>query len=267
MSSRLMTMKFMQRAAATSAMPSPQSPYTPHDAPPSKRRKISTTRSSQPPTPTTDAQIFQAAVDAEDVKRAAAIERVAAQAGESKWVLSTADGVGKPSSGKNKLQFLTAGYSDIDQDIEASGRRIFGRYKNKAEQQIGTANSDTGSLSEDDNDSNDPDTGTDSEDGGGGTDARSLDPYKNVTRAEDNVQRSRKRKNAPKADTSNAGTPKPKEVKLNRLTSISGGGGGGGGRSGGGGLAAMECHFCGEKGHKKADCPKKARQVRRRENR
>lgn len=123
----------MQRAAASSSMPRPQSPLTPNGGPPSKRRKISIAQSPliqspPPPTPTTDAQIFQAAVDAEDAKRAAAVERVAAQAGETKWVLSTADGAGKPSSGEKKLQFLTAGYSDIDQDIETMGRRTFGRY-------------------------------------------------------------------------------------------------------------------------------------------
>ena len=54
------------------------------------------------------------------------------------------------------------------------------------------------------------------------------------------------------------------DVKLNKLTSISGGGGA---RGGGGGLAGMECHFCGEKGHKKADCPKKLRLKSRREDR
>ena len=43
-----------------------------------------------------------------------------------------------------------------------------------------------------------------------------------------------------------------KEVKLNRLSSISGGGGGGGKPKGDG-----ECFTCGEKGHKKADCPQK----------
>ncbi|KAL8858631.1 MAG: hypothetical protein Q9178_004925 [Gyalolechia marmorata] len=138
MSSRLMTMKFMQRAAASSSISSPQTPSTPNGAPPSKRRKTSNTQSPLtqsplPVTPTTDAQIFQAAVDAEDAKRVAAIEKFAAQAGETKWVFSTADGVGEQGSGAKKLQFHTAGYSDIDQDIEARGRRTFGRYRNEEE--------------------------------------------------------------------------------------------------------------------------------------
>ncbi|KAI4263063.1 MAG: hypothetical protein L6R42_001783, partial [Xanthoria sp. 1 TBL-2021] len=263
---------FMQRAAASSSMPSPQSPLTPKGGPPSKRRKISTAQSpliqsTPPPTPTTDAQIFQAAVDAEDAKRAAAIERVAAQAGETKWVLSTADGAGKPSSGEKKLQFLTAGYSDIDQDIEMMGRRTFGRYRSADEQQDGTANRDTDSPSGDEADSDgDDDVSTDSEEDGGGTIARSIYPpgNKNVIRAEDHTQTSRKGKNAKKADANKVEMRKQQEVKLNRLISISGGGGG---RSGGGGLAQIECHFCGEKGHREANCQKKAGLERRREDR
>ncbi|KAL8999039.1 MAG: hypothetical protein Q9169_002037 [Polycauliona sp. 2 TL-2023] len=274
MSSRLMTMKFMQRAAASSATPSPQSPLTPNSAPSSKRRKTSTDQSPLPSTPNTDAQIFQAAVDAEDAKRAAAIERVATQAGETKWVLSTTDRVGKSSFGEKKLQFLTAGYSDIDQDIETSGRRTFGRYRHRDEvgfkctkQQDGTADSDTDSLSENEENSNNPeDTGTNSEDGGGSTvdDSIHISGNKNIGRAEDNTQIPRKRKSLHKADANNAGMRTQQKVKLNKLASISGGGGG---RSSGGGLAGMECHFCGERGHKKADCPKKLRQERRRENR
>ncbi|KAL8659854.1 MAG: hypothetical protein Q9226_000219 [Calogaya cf. arnoldii] len=272
MSSRLMTMKFMQRAAASSSMPSPQSHHTPHGDPPSKRRKTSTAQSPliQPPipgTPTTDAQIFQAAVDAEDAKRAAAIERVAAQAGGTKWVLSTAEGAGKPNSGEKQLQFLTAGYSEIDQDIETRGRRTFGRYKTGDEQQDGTANRDTGSPSGDEeNIDGDDDIGTDSEDDDGDTVTLSMDPPGNreFIRAEDNPQTSRKGRTARKADTNNTEMQKQQEVRLNNLTSISGGGGG---RSGGGGLAGIECHFCGEKGHRKANCAKRARLDRRREDR
>lgn len=125
----------MQRAAASSPI---TTSLDPQSGPLSKRRKISKVQYSHdqpslPSTPTTDAQIFQAAADAEDAKRAAAIERVAAQAGETKWVMSTADGVGKQNSAEKKLKFLTAGYSDIDEDIETVGRRVFGRFRIKDE--------------------------------------------------------------------------------------------------------------------------------------
>lgn len=128
----------MQRAAA----PSPPSTAQTHDGPPSaKRRKTSVGEDFPIATPSADAQAFQAAADAEDAKRAAAIERVAADAGETKWVLSTADATGRANvGGQRKLRFLAAGYSDIDQEIEQTigmrgemGRRSFGRFNRDVE--------------------------------------------------------------------------------------------------------------------------------------
>ena len=49
---------------------------------------------------------------------------------------------------------------------------------------------------------------------------------------------------------------KSKEVKLNKLSSISGGGGGGGN-------VKMECYNCGQKGHGKKDCPQRGSKKRR----
>lgn len=48
-------------------------------------------------------------------------------------------------------------------------------------------------------------------------------------------------------------SPGTKEVKLNRLSSISGGGGGGGGHN----KPKGDCFNCGEKGHVKKNCPRK----------
>lgn len=130
----------MQRAAISSPL-SPASPKTPDGGPPSKRRRISTqdqSRANQSPlpsTPSTELLAFQAAADAEDAKRVAAIERTAAKAGETKWVLSTADKAPPNGAEVRKLRFLTAGYSDIDHDggeigrHGERGRRNFGRLK------------------------------------------------------------------------------------------------------------------------------------------
>ncbi|KAI4155296.1 MAG: hypothetical protein LQ341_000208 [Variospora aurantia] len=128
MSSRLLTMKFMQRAAAGSSASRIPNP----DDHPSKRRKLSANQTS-PITPSAGAQAFQVAADAEDVKRAAGSERLATEAGETRWVLSTLDA--EHTIGTDlKLRFLTAGYSDIDQDAQSTGwedslgRRSFGRF-------------------------------------------------------------------------------------------------------------------------------------------
>ena len=47
-----------------------------------------------------------------------------------------------------------------------------------------------------------------------------------------------------------------KEVKLNRLSSISGGGMGGS-KPGGSSNLDIECYFCGGKGHTRRECPQK----------
>ena len=47
-----------------------------------------------------------------------------------------------------------------------------------------------------------------------------------------------------------------KEVKLNKLSSISGGGVGGS-KPGGSSKLDIECYFCGGKGHTKRECPQK----------
>lgn len=78
----------------------------------------------------------------------------------------------------------------------------------------------------------------------------------------------RAKRKAEKAESKRlADERRSKNVKLNELTSISGGGTG----SGMDYLAQMQCHKCGEKGHKAKDCPtsglkkKKRRKEERRE--
>ncbi|KAL8943702.1 MAG: hypothetical protein Q9216_000901 [Gyalolechia sp. 2 TL-2023] len=243
--------KFMQRAA-TSIPPS-----TPQilDAPPSKRRKTSN-NPSPITTPNADAQAYHAAIDAEEAKRNAAIERIAAEAGETKWVFSTAE-TERAQTADKKLQFLTAGYSDIDQDIQTTerqswiGRRNFGRFGHEMKKQQGITVDSVSSSSA--NESPQGDTYSDDE----GT-HDSTDPTEASIR-KDTLQRANAERKTMKpirrAEAARlAKGRRSKEVKLNQLSSISGGGGGGSG---------IECHFCGQKGHKKANCPGKAKQKRR----
>ncbi|KAL8701133.1 MAG: hypothetical protein Q9201_005074 [Fulgogasparrea decipioides] len=260
MSSRLLAMKFMQRAAASASPTTPQTP----DGPPSKRQKISNDQTPST-TPTVDAEAYQAAVDAEDAKRAAAIERMAAEAGETKWVLSTAEAKASNGTAKGterKLRFLTAGYSDIDQGIttvgrqDLSGRRSFGRFnKDLEKQQHGTTDSDSSSSSFGDDrehgDTYSKDEGTDDDtDPTAALIRQSREEALRRTKAE--AKAKKKAEKAGKAERAlEVEDRRGRVVKLNKLSSISGGNDRG--------RAEIECHFCGQKGHMKRDCPKKAK--------
>ncbi|KAF2672969.1 hypothetical protein BT63DRAFT_421170 [Microthyrium microscopicum] len=99
MSSRLLTMKFMQRAAASST-----------DSPPSKRQRMSN-GSSAPRHSTSDLKTMNDALAEEETKREQALERQAAEKGETKWVLSIQQADATPATA---LSIATAGFADID---------------------------------------------------------------------------------------------------------------------------------------------------------
>src|SRR5690606_7075640 len=159
MSSRLLSMKFMQRAAATSAAPSPASAS---DGGSAKRRKLNSGSAGGSPaagaTPADDpfSQVHvKAALEELEAKRRAAVEKRAAELSDSHWVLDVpavpAKGA-KGSAGKPPLNIVYVGYGDIDraegndkgsdgeegdpeyeetQDKVQAGRRITGNYKKK----------------------------------------------------------------------------------------------------------------------------------------
>jgi len=163
MSSRLLTMKvhplllpyddsvtylplfqFMQRAAASS----PTTPVTPTSSSTqspsyssSKRQKLAHSPST-PVTPLSDQQAIQAALDAEEAKRSEALEKIAAERGETKWVLSFVDEQRGERNGG--LRVAKAGYGDIDgggwgadgggsERKGVSGRMSFGRFNQEVE--------------------------------------------------------------------------------------------------------------------------------------
>lgn len=123
MSSRLMTMKFMQRgaaaaaaAAAASGTPEASSPATPRSEDGSaKRRKFAHTPSaaSSPATPLYDQTAIQAALEEEEKKRQAAIKKRAAELGDSHWVLEGA--AAQPVKGSRPLlNVVQVGFAQID---------------------------------------------------------------------------------------------------------------------------------------------------------
>lgn len=118
MSSRLMTMKFMQRgaAAAAAAASEASSPATPRsDDGSAKRRKFSHTPSAagSPAAPLYDQQAIQSALAEEEKKRQAAIEKRAAELGDSHWVLEGASALSKLGS-RRPLNIVQVGFAQID---------------------------------------------------------------------------------------------------------------------------------------------------------
>lgn len=142
MSSRLLTMKFMQRAANTS--PSSRGPPTPEEPSPKHRKK-----DSNPSTPTkfnvdalADRSAIQAALADEEAKRQAALERQAAELGDTRWVLSFEDQKSIAASPALALRVVQTGFAHLDaspvkvryiaDDLEEKpamvGRRSFGKF-------------------------------------------------------------------------------------------------------------------------------------------
>lgn len=125
MSSRLMTMKFMQRGAAAAAAAGASeasSPATPRsDDGSAKRQKTSHAPSAagSPATPLYDQKAIQAALEEEEKKRQAAIEKRAAELGDSHWVL---EGVSLPKSGTRPLlNVVQVGFAQIDHTCMSGG--------------------------------------------------------------------------------------------------------------------------------------------------
>lgn len=120
MSSRLMTMKFMQRAAASEAS-SPASVATPGSdiegsaKSSAKRRKTAYTPNDSPAEkPLYDEKAIKAALEEEDKKRLAAIERRAKELGDEHWVLPEAQLPASDAKQRVTLNFVQVGFAQID---------------------------------------------------------------------------------------------------------------------------------------------------------
>ncbi|CZR61547.1 uncharacterized protein PAC_11444 [Phialocephala subalpina] len=257
MSSRLLTMKFMQRAANTSptsrASPSP-------DEPSPKRRKTD----SNPSTPTkfnvdalADRSAIQAAMASEEAKKQAALERQAAELGDTRWVLNFEDQ--KKVSGL-ALRVVQTGFANLDaspvkiqyideDELEKPamvGRRSFGKFNKVVEkQQYPNKEDSSESDSEDDEDSDSSEADNDSD-----------DPTSELIRAsrQEAVERAKAerhaKKRSAKAEAEQLAKKRRKnEVNLNGLTSLSG-------RQARQPVVPkdLKCHGCGGN-HFKRDCP------------
>jgi len=252
--------QFMQRAAAKS---SPASPATPNGRPTKKARL-----SNGAGVGTSDQEIIQSAVDAEEEKRQAALDKAAEHAGETKWVLSFKD----PLQGKRQdtMEVRQAGFAEIDAEDESEEeeeikpvRMQFGGGVKKAEVgydqawlgifftnllQIPVAFVKAeGSESESESTSDDYDS-----------DDPTADLIRQTKREMAAEQREKKKHASMGSDSQNQTSRRQGENEnLNGLTSISGGR-----RSGGlskpTNMDNVECFKCGQKGHMAAGCSKSA---------
>ena len=279
----------MQRGIAQSAAEasSPSTPKTEDDdeGSASKRRKVS--HKSAPPTPSTpiyDQKAIQAAIDEEEKKRLVAIEKRAAELGDSHWVLDGASTMLPKSGSCLPLNVVQVGFAQIDYagtldetssshgtvDVSTKARFQFNMKKEKAcrifrtpgAKQLALTNDPQKDKKGDDNDSaSDSESGDESEDGEVSPEPRdesdrgrqhagdTTPSNKKRTQSSMSARRSEERKKAQEF----AEKRRKKEVKLNNPTSISGGG------SQSFQKPSFNCHNCGKPGHKAADCSKKRR--------
>lgn len=118
MSSGLLTMKFMRRAAAASPVISPSTPSTP-EGPPLKRRKQIDGEDTIPfdVKELANQAKIRAVMEQEAAKQQALMDKVAAEAGESRWVLNFQDSEdGQRES--TSMKVVQMGFADVDRRPE-----------------------------------------------------------------------------------------------------------------------------------------------------
>ncbi|KAL2064119.1 hypothetical protein VTL71DRAFT_4613 [Oculimacula yallundae] len=233
MSSRLLTMKFMQRAAHSS--PNAASPSSP-DEPSPKRRRTDASPMSTPSKVNIDAladrKAIQAAMAGEEAKRQKALEKQAAEAGDTRWVLSFEDQQQSAASPVLALRVVQTSFANIDaslsqarimdEDIEEQasmvGRRSYGRFNKVLEKQQDPTMEDS-SESDDEED----------ESGSSELEDNSDDPTSQLIKvsrqeAADRARAERKaKKRAVKKEADELAKKRRKDVvNLNGLTSLSG---------------------------------------------
>ncbi|KAL3463661.1 hypothetical protein BJX64DRAFT_115250 [Aspergillus heterothallicus] len=133
MSSRLLTMKFMQRAAASSAAKEssqPESASNSQASTPKKRRVSPSPAGSPSATRPSDMEAISAAIAEEEEKRREAIARQAAEAGESEWFIDY-DGADSAQYAQPPVVLADYSFNADDDDVAYGGRQVYGNYKKK----------------------------------------------------------------------------------------------------------------------------------------
>ncbi|KAI1768854.1 hypothetical protein GGR53DRAFT_476074 [Hypoxylon sp. FL1150] len=268
MSSRLLTMKFMQRAAASPS--SPTAPDTDDQA--WKRRKVAHKPESREYTdPTT--QINQAAVQTalaeEERKRQEALIQHAAELGDARWVLD----IPQKATGPNRkfqtpMNVVQVGFAQIDSQVDSSDavgfdadadtshtRTPMVRRYNMGNRQASKHNAQKDSESGSDRSGSESDSDASSNEH---RPARNSYGQRSETQSDSPRSVPRRKRSAEQMKAKQfAEKRRKKEVKLNSpkppsnsgdLLSISSGGGASATRP------VLTCHRCGKPGHRIAEC-------------
>ncbi|KAI0408674.1 hypothetical protein F4802DRAFT_359938 [Xylaria palmicola] len=270
MSSRLLTMKFMQRAAASTP-----SPTTPSDQS-NKRRKVShdTTPHQNVDTLVNQAAI-QAAIAEEEKKVESALLKRAEELGDARWVLDVPQTV-RGHAAQTPLNVVQVGFAQIDSPdagnetdpaVDPHGNvPTFRRYNMDKKKISKKKQSKSSGSNSDSNPDSDSDSGSDS-DSDSDSDASSSEEtfgrqsFGSNPRTTPTTQSSARMVMKSKKSTERlkamqfAEKRRKKEVKLNSpkggITSISSGGGPSPGQS-----VNLTCFRCGQFGHRALDCKK-----------
>jgi hypothetical protein len=235
----------MQRAATNQSSPDSTPPSS--SGRPSKRARLSN-GTALPITPSAHQNAIKSALEAEEQKRLLALEKHAAENGETRWVLEVQEAklpAARPnvvSAGFGEIDALDGAYDEQDDSmaedhISSNGRRTFGNFKGIDADASATDNDSDDSSDDKDDTDNNPTAQMIRE----ARKKAEVDSYAQQRAS----QADRKRK---------AFEDPPGEVDLKRLKSVSGG------RPSGGGSARasrpqQRCFKCNKPGHRKADCP------------